>query len=281
MISRLRTLAVVCVLAGLPACSSTQWQSPSPAATSDTAETEDTPVPNEAVLLNSEDYVDRFVGTLPCENCDGIRTDLLLYTTPDGEPKNFELQEVYLGTVDGDRTYTSKGDWKVFRGSAADPNASVYEFESDQTGPMSFLVLGKKYELRLLDRSRAELDTPLPHSLTRVDRDAVNPAVLTPEPPGRDIDLVKNQVLIIRLPSNRSAGFRWSMADPIQKVVELQGDPDYVFDATISDAAGGEGIEIWRFKGIREGEQSLPFVYRKGESSTPSDKTITIVVKVE
>jgi len=263
------------------ACSSTQWQSPSPAATSDTAETEDTPVPNEAVLLNSEDYVDRFVGTLPCENCDGIRTDLLLFTTPDGEPKNFELQEVYLGTVDGDRTYTTKGDWKVFRGSAADPGAAIYEFESDETGPMSFLVLGKKYELRLLNRSRAELDTPIPHSLTRVDRDAIDPIVLTPEPPGRDIDLVKNQVLIIRLPSNRATGSSWSMAESGKKVVQLQGDPDYLPDAATSNAAGG-GIEIWRFKAIRDGEQSLPFVHRRpGEDSTASDQTITIVVKVE
>jgi predicted secreted protein len=277
MMMRRRIAALAGMLAAFSACSSTQWQSPSPDDPSDTADIKDTPVPSEEALLNSVDNAYRYVGTVPCPDCDGIRMDLFLFMTPDGQPKNFELQETHLGTADGVRKHTTKGDWKTIRGSAADPTATIYEFESDHTGPMSFLVLGNKHELRLLDRSRVELDTPLPHSLTRVDRDALAPLVLTPEPPGRDVDLVENQLLIIRLPADRS---RWSMADSTQSVVKLQGDPDYVPDSPGSSAGGG--TEIWRFKATREGEQTLAFVHRNpGEPPASSDETITIVVKVK
>ena len=187
---------------------------------------------------------------------------------------------MYLGTPEGDRSYTTKGRWKIFKGSPADPDAIIFEFESEPTGRMSFLVLEKKYEIRLLDRSRGDLDIAIPHTLTRVDRDAVDPVVVTLEPPGKELDLKKNQVLIVRLPSNPTTGFGWTMADSTEKVLQLQGEPDYVPDSTAPNNLGSGGTEIWRFRAIREGEQSLPFVYRRESESTPTDKTILLSVKV-
>jgi predicted secreted protein len=242
---------------------------------SDVEETNISPGPS----LDSEENVDRYVGTLPCKDCDGIRTDLRLFTNSAGEPASFELNELYLGTPEGDRSYTTKGRWKILRGSPADPNATIYEFDSDPTGRMSFLVLEKKYELRLLSQSRAELDIAVPHSLTRIGRDAVDPIVLTPEASGREIELRKDQLLVVRLSSNPSTGFRWALTDSTEKVVELQGDSDYVPDS-IGASLGSGGTEIWRFKAIREGEQSLSFVYRRADESAPGDKTIALKVKV-
>jgi predicted secreted protein len=43
---------------------------------------------------------------------------------------------------------------------------------------------------------------------------------------------------------------------------------------------GSGGPEIWRFKGVRGGEQSLSFVYRRANESAADDKTIALKVKV-
>jgi predicted secreted protein len=61
--------------------------------------------------------------------------------------------------------------------------------------------------------------------------------------------------------------------------VQLQGDSDYVPDA-IGASLGSGGTEIWRFKGVRGGEHSLSFVYRRANESAADDKTIALKVKV-
>lgn len=277
MISKSRSILFAWI-ALLPACSSTQWQPPTPSDPVDMSDVEETNI-SPGPSLDSEENVDRYVGTLPCKGCEAIRTDLRLFTDSTGDPASFELDELYLGTPEGDRSYSTKGRWKILRGTPADPNATIYEFDSDPTGRMSFLVLEKKYELRLLSQSHVELDIAVPHSLTRVDRDAVDPIVLTPEAPGREIELRKSQLLVVRLASNPSTGFRWSLADSTERVVQLQGDSDYVPDA-IGASLGSGGTEIWRFKGVRGGEQSLSFVYRRANESAADDKTIALKVKV-
>ncbi len=47
----------------------------------------------------------RWVGTLPCADCSGIAYDLAL----NAETGRFTLINTYLGTRDGDRTYTRTG----------------------------------------------------------------------------------------------------------------------------------------------------------------------------
>lgn len=280
MISNWRLPAIATCMAILQSCSSTQWQPPPPSEPIDAPNVDESKIPLESTELNTEQSVDRYVGTLPCEKCDGIRTDLRLFIDPAGEPTTFELHEVYLKTPEGDRSYTTKGRWKIFHGSPADPNAIVFEFESEPTGLMSFLLLEKKYEIRLLNRSHGELDLAIPHTLTRVDRDAVDPVVVTPEPSGKEIELKKNQLLIVRLASNPTTGFRWSLADSTDRALQLQGDADYVPDSVAPDRLGSGGTEIWRFRAFRDGDQSLQFVYRRGSEMAPTDKTISLNVKV-
>jgi predicted secreted protein len=224
--------------------------------------------------------VDRYVGTLPCQKCQGIETDLRLFIDSRGEPTRFELDETYVGTPEGDKTYTTKGKWKILHGSPDDPDAIIYEFESKQTGVMSFLVLERLYEIRLLDRSHSELNIAIPHTLTRVGRDAFDPLVVTLEPPGKELELKKNQLLVVRLTSNATTGFHWSLADSTGGILQLQGDPDYVPDSEGANVVGTAGTELWRFRAAREGNQSLVFVYRRPAETSPSDEKITLTAKV-
>ncbi|HET9886740.1 MAG TPA: protease inhibitor I42 family protein [bacterium] len=279
MIAKLRWPVLVACVAVFPSCSTTQWQSPSPPDPYRTGNTEEGEVSRESPSI-SDESVDRYVGTLPCAKCDGIRTDLRLFTDSTGEPTRFELDETYLNTSEGDQNYTTKGKWRIFHGSPGDPHAIIYEFESKQTGVMSFLVLEKLYEIRLLDRSHGELDIAIPHTLTRVDRDAFDPMVVSLEPPGKELDLKKNQLLVVRLTSNAATGFHWSLADSTGGVLQLQGDPDYVPDSEGPNMVGTVGTELWRFRAAHEGNQSLVFVYRRSAEVSPTDEKITLTAKV-
>ena len=86
MVSKWRLPALVACIAMLHACSSTQWQPPPPSEPIDAPNVEESNIPLESRELNAEDSVDRYVGTLPCKDCDGIRTDLRLFISPSGEP---------------------------------------------------------------------------------------------------------------------------------------------------------------------------------------------------
>lgn len=123
------------------------------------------PQPNSAVAPAV------YSGILPCADCAGIRTELRLYAEqPSGRPIRYELSETYLATRDGDRAFEKSGRWTLLRGSASDPNATVYQLDFDRPATQrDFLRVGDD-ELRLLDRRQHEIPSAAPHSLYRVAR---------------------------------------------------------------------------------------------------------------
>lgn len=55
---------------------------------------------------------ERFGGTLPCNDCRGIHTDLILKRDPDtGTPAGFYLHEVRIDAPGGERVNTTWGQW--------------------------------------------------------------------------------------------------------------------------------------------------------------------------
>ena len=89
-------------------------------------------------------------GTLPCADCPGIDTRLVLYADDaDAEGGTYELSETYL-----DRSVApliSTGHWTVQHGDAEDPDATVYVLAADKAA-------GGRYFLRRDDRSIEQLD---------------------------------------------------------------------------------------------------------------------------
>jgi len=66
--------------------------------------------------------------------------------------------------------------------------------------------------------------------------------------------------LVVRLPSNPTTGYRWSLAQQSTAVLEPEGAPSYEKGA--GDAGAG-GIEIWRFAPTQAGEGTLRLEYRR------------------
>ena len=64
---------------------------------------------------------------MPCADCGGLRTELTLYAKgPDRfAGATFFLRETYIGAREGDkRTFESRGEWTILRGSGGDRNAT-------------------------------------------------------------------------------------------------------------------------------------------------------------
>lgn len=70
-------------------------------------------------------------GVLPCADCAGIDTRLVLRR--DGPAREFELVETYLG-VDGDNQFVERGAWSEGPASDGDGAATVYRLGTDPAG---------------------------------------------------------------------------------------------------------------------------------------------------
>jgi uncharacterized lipoprotein NlpE involved in copper resistance len=113
---------------------------------------------------------ERFSGMLPCADCSGIHLELTLYSPPSkNSPGDYDLKQTYEGTRHGDSSYTEKGTWMILRGSAKNPNATVYELLPAGSDSKQFYLRADKNTLRLLDRRKQELPSQLPHTLKRVN----------------------------------------------------------------------------------------------------------------
>lgn len=101
-----------------------------------------------------------FVGTLPCADCDGIRTELLLYRdAASGQPARFLLRETYLGKPRGDGTVESSGPWQEVEAGGAGPVGRGVRVDPYQPARRrNFLRVGAT-ALELLDRDGRPIDT--------------------------------------------------------------------------------------------------------------------------
>jgi len=206
-----------------------------------------------------------FVGVLPCADCSGIRSKLRLYTEQSsGRPTRYEATETYLRTRDGDRTVRRAGRWTILRGSATDPNATVYQLDYDRADRQQNLLRVSDAELRLLDREQREITSTAPHSLHRAPNDqSVDSITLADGDSGRVARVARGQTVVIRLSSNRSTGYRWTLAPFPAGVLTPLGDPVYTSAGAPSGAVGAGGVEAWSFLASESGRQELRFEYRR------------------
>lgn len=119
----LRTVALlVLAVAALAGCS--RSSDPDPAAAS--AE------PGQAAPPLTEDFERTWLGVLPCADCDGIQTRLVL-RGEDGA-RRYLLEETYLG-VEGDNAFIQEGEWTETTMALEGVDTPVYRL--DPQGPAS------------------------------------------------------------------------------------------------------------------------------------------------
>jgi copper homeostasis protein (lipoprotein) len=218
-----------------------------------------------------------FSGMMPCADCSGIKTVLTLHRDAQGAPSDYTMSETYVGRAVG--TSKTSGTWAIVRGDAADKNATVYQLHpSGSSGGGSYLLVDEN-TLRLLDGNLGELPASLPHTL-KSGSTAGGVTVVT-EQTGGDTNLKVGGVLEVRLEANHTNGYNWVQTPAANPVLTRVGAAAYE-----AKPAGGKtgvgGVEIWKFKAIKAGKQSLQFEYRRPwEKSAAAAKTVTFSVTVQ
>jgi uncharacterized lipoprotein NlpE involved in copper resistance len=108
-----------------------------------------------------------YVGTLPCADCPGIRTELSLFA-PEGSTglASYWLKETYLGKPAKEATFESGGGWTTQAGTH-DPKATVYRLTEARSRENRFLLKVSDDELKMLDRSARPIESKRDDSLKR------------------------------------------------------------------------------------------------------------------
>ncbi|MFU8895682.1 MAG: protease inhibitor I42 family protein [Gammaproteobacteria bacterium] len=104
--------------------------------------------------------------------------------------------------------------------------------------------------------------------------------VLTEADEGRAVTLQIDQVVEIRLPSDRISGLTWVPAQNTLPVLATDGLPRY--EPPEAPGTAAVGVEIWRFKARQPGHAHLAFEYRRPTVPTASpERTIMYHFDVE
>ncbi|GGX99077.1 hypothetical protein GCM10007160_28350 [Litchfieldella qijiaojingensis] len=97
-----------------------------------------------------------YQGTLPCRNCAGIDIDVRLkgdeQATP--EERTFTLDASYLEHPQNPPDENYAGQWEVLSGTAADPDATVYELTPQGDGQIYYFLRVDERTLELIDPER-------------------------------------------------------------------------------------------------------------------------------
>jgi inhibitor of cysteine peptidase len=107
---------------------------------------------------------------------------------------------------------------------------------------------------------------------------AASTVTLTDQDNGKDIDLAPDQTLVVKLASNPSTGYKWTVeGDPaplkLQKQTYRKG--------TKSSAMGAPGMEVFQFSAGSSGIANLKLNYhRSWEYNVPPVKTFSLRVNV-
>lgn len=103
--------------------------------------------------------------------------------------------------------------------------------------------------------------------------------VLSESDNGRDIDLTTSGALVVKLPSNPSTGYNWTVVgDPAP--LKLQKS-SFVHSKSKSGVVGSSGTAIFRLSASSAGLATLTLVYRRSwEYNVAPMKTFTVRVDV-
>ncbi len=85
--------------------------------------------------------------------------------------------------------------------------------------------------------------------------------------------------LKIKLKSNPSTGFTWSINNKIKPKVIKQLSREYVKNEKTADMIGAGGFDIWKFLPVKTGEVFLHFIYSRENGKTNNEKYYKVVVK--
>ena len=111
----------------------------------------------------SDDDVDTYKGILPCGDCGGVETELILMHERGSGEGTYIIKETLIDTIHGNRSTEERGSWTTLRGSAKDEDDVVIQIgEGDRS---KYYLLTPTHNLQLLDAQLKALQVKGNHVL--------------------------------------------------------------------------------------------------------------------
>ena len=107
------------------------------------------------------------------------------------------------------------------------------------------------------------------------------PLTLIDVPSGQQVDLQRNQEMILELAANPSTGYRWQIELTASAVLDKIGDEQFMPASSSGGAVGAGGTTVWHFRATRSGTDLLRLVYRRPfEKNVPAAKSVVYTINV-
>lgn len=100
---------------------------------------------------------------------------------------------------------------------------------------------------------------------------SASPSVLLKSQSKCPLTLERGQRLILRLPSNPSTGYRWTVQQAAPELLRSLGPEVYSHPDEANSTIGSEGTSTWRFEAVAAGSAPLALSYQRPWESEPAD----------
>jgi len=107
----------------------------------------------------------QYKGILPCADCEGIETTVILNIDTVNFHHTFELKETYLGKPDNENNFTKKGTVAMLY--SKDSTQIFYRLNAENDNRVLAFRKISDDELRMLTMDEKEIDSKLNYSLKR------------------------------------------------------------------------------------------------------------------
>jgi inhibitor of cysteine peptidase len=105
------------------------------------------------------------------------------------------------------------------------------------------------------------------------------PQALTEADANHKVALEVGQELMVKLESNRSTGYSWSLTESENPILTSLGKPTYKISGALP---GVGGFETWKLRATKVGRETLKFEYRRPwEKKVSPEKTVLFHVMVQ
>lgn len=114
--------------------------------------------------VEKESLVKTYYGILPCDDCDGVETTLVLTVNQGLDGGTYKLIEKYIGR--GNASLELQGDWTASEGLTEDPDAEIIVIDpEDEEAIRGFYILSED-QIEDLDEYGNRFNDPEKHRLT-------------------------------------------------------------------------------------------------------------------
>jgi copper homeostasis protein (lipoprotein) len=110
------------------------------------------------IIVAAKPVSQTFAGTLPCADCSGLQTELILtQTIPNAWHGTFKMKQIYEGKSVNPLLTT--GTWEMSQGSPSDSQAKILELKTETEQPEYWLVVDNN-TIQMLDSQKNTINSP-------------------------------------------------------------------------------------------------------------------------